>query len=271
MATTNYSLPTLESTALFDLVTDYNALANATDAALASVAGLIPTEPITEMQGQISALQTLTGSQGTQITTLKSQMSTANSNISNLQSGLKTANGNIGTLQTGLQASNQIISNNTNAISAIKSDFKDYSTFTTKYYQGTNIHSGAISASTLYVMKNVGETIIKIFGYMNINGRYQRTTVPGTTFTDGTTAYGIKSNVKVINKTITSGYMIQAAALSSTTASSYDNYPTYAIGNDGYLYLAISSSNTAVDPDPTVFLQIPIYIGSPIAVVNTNA
>lgn len=109
MATTNYSLPTLESTALFDLVTDYNALANATDAALAAVAGLIPTETITEMQGQISALQTLTGSQGTQITTLQSQVSTANGNISTLQSGLETANGNIGTLQTGLQSANQNI------------------------------------------------------------------------------------------------------------------------------------------------------------------
>lgn len=110
MATTNYSLPILESTALFDLVTDYNALANATDSALASVAGLIPTETITEMQGQISALQTLTGSQNTQITTLQSQMSTANGNISTLQSGLVTANNNIGTLQTGLQSANSAIS-----------------------------------------------------------------------------------------------------------------------------------------------------------------
>lgn len=107
MATTNYSLPTLESTALFDLVTDYNALSNATDSALASVAGLIPTESITEMEGQISALQTLTGSQGTQITTLQSQMSTANGNISTLQSGLTTANNNIGTLQTDLQGAIQ--------------------------------------------------------------------------------------------------------------------------------------------------------------------
>lgn len=271
MATTNYSLPTLKPTALFDLVTDYNALSNATDAALASVAGHIPSETITEMQSQISALQTLTGSQRTQITTLQSQMSTANGNISTLQSGLKTANSNIGTLKTDLQRANQNISNTTNAISTIKSDFINYSTFTTKYYQGTNIHSGAISASTLYVMKNVGETIIKIFGYMNINGRQPRTTIPGTTFTDGTSAYGIKSKIKVINKTITSGYMIQCAALSSTTASTYDNYPTYAIGNDGYLYLAISSSKTDVDPDPTVFLQIPIYIDSPITVVNTNA
>lgn len=120
MATTNYSLPTLESTALFDLVTDYNALANATDAALASVAGLIPTETITEMQGQISALQTLTGSQGTQITTLQSQMSTANGNISTLQSGLETTNGNIGTLQTGLQTTNNNVKSANTAIKALQ-------------------------------------------------------------------------------------------------------------------------------------------------------
>lgn len=120
MATTNYSLPTLESTALFDLVTDYNALANATDAALASVAGLIPTDSITEMEGQISALQTLTGSQGTQITTLQSQMSTANGNISTLQSGLETANTNIGTLQTGLQGANTNIQSANTAIQALQ-------------------------------------------------------------------------------------------------------------------------------------------------------
>lgn len=110
MATTNYGLPTILGTNAFDLVTDYNALANATDAALASVAGLIPTDTITEMQGQISALQTLTGSQGTQITTLQSKMTTANGNISTLQSGLVTANNNIGTLQTGLQGANSNIS-----------------------------------------------------------------------------------------------------------------------------------------------------------------
>lgn len=109
MATTNYSLPTLESTALFDLVTDYNALSNATDAALANVAGLIPTETITEMQGQISNLQTTTGAQGTQITTLQSQVSTANDNVTALESALDTTNTYIGTLQTGLQGANTAI------------------------------------------------------------------------------------------------------------------------------------------------------------------
>lgn len=117
MATTNYSLPTLESTALFDLVTDYNALSNATDAALANVAGLIPTETIAEMQGQISNLQTTTGTQDTEITTLQSQMSTANDNITSIQSGLDTANSNIGTLQTGLQGANTNITTiNQNAL-----------------------------------------------------------------------------------------------------------------------------------------------------------
>ncbi len=120
MATTNYSLPTLKSTALFDLVTDYNALANATDVALASVAGLVPTETITEMQSQISALQTLTGSQDTQITTLQSQMTTANGNISTLQSGLVTANNNIGTLQTGLQEANSNVQSANTAIKALQ-------------------------------------------------------------------------------------------------------------------------------------------------------
>ena len=120
MATTNYSLPTLESTALFDLVTDYNALANATDMALANVAGLIPTETITEMQGQISNLQTTTGAQDTKITTLQSQMGTANDNISALESGLDTANSNIGTLQTGLQGANTNIQSANTAIQALQ-------------------------------------------------------------------------------------------------------------------------------------------------------
>lgn len=110
MATPNYKLPTILGANAFDLVTDYNALANATDTALAKVAKLTPTETITEMHGQISALQTLTGSQGTKITTLQSQMSTANGNISTLQSGLTSANKNIGTLQTGLQGANNNIS-----------------------------------------------------------------------------------------------------------------------------------------------------------------
>lgn len=264
MATTNYSLPTLESTALFDLVTDYNALANATDAALASVAGLIPTETVTEMKGQISALQTLTGSQGTQITTLQSQMSAANGNISTLQSGLETANGNIGTFQTGLQSVNQ-------SINKIDNSFDNYTNFSTTYYQSTNIHSAAISSSLIYVMKNVGETVIKIFGVLNINGKQSKVVVPGTTYVDGSTTYGIKTKIKVIEKNITSGYLIQCAAVSSSTATTYDSYKTYAIGNDGYLYTDITGTNASADPDPTLFLQTPIYIGSPIAMVNQNA
>lgn len=139
MATTKYSLPTLKSTALFDLVTDYNALANATDAALASVAGHIPTETITEMQGQISTLQTLTGSQGTKITTLQSQMSTANGNISTLQSGLKTANGNIGTLQTGLQSANQNIQGINKHIQGINELMKPFILISGLYVQTSNV------------------------------------------------------------------------------------------------------------------------------------
>lgn len=168
MATTNYSLPTLESTALFDLVTDYNALANATDSALASVAGLIPTETITDMEGQISALQTLTGSQGTQITTLQSQMSTANGNISTLQSGLETANGNIGTLQTGLQSANSDIS----TISQTLKDMFDFSDIYTVNNTNVTINNANVtfrsSESQIVVAVNKLKTMFKLLKLPNL-------------------------------------------------------------------------------------------------------
>lgn len=266
MATTNYSLPTLESTALFDLVTDYNALSNATDSALASVAGLIPTESITEMEGQISALQTLTGSQGTQITTLQSQVSTANGNISTLQSGLETANGNIGQLQTGLQTANQNIANNTNELSAIKTDFNDYSTFTTTENRGANIFTGANSNSSLYLMKNTSETIIKLFGSFGTEGSVNRSTVPNTSFNNGNQVYGIKTNIKAINKSLSKGYLIQFVGVSqSTRGGDYNGSVSYAIGSDGYVYLAPSANNeVATAIGGNYLMQIPIFIGSPI-------
>ena len=269
MATTNYSLPTLESTALFDLVTDYNALSNATDAALASVAGLIPTESITEMEGQISALQTLTGSQGTQITTLQSQVSTANGNISTLQSGLETANGNIGTLQTGLQTANQNISNNTNAIAAIKSDFNDYSNFSSSSTQGSAIFSGANANSSLYVMKNASETIIKVFGSFGTQSSIVRNQVPNATW-DGSSVYGIKTNIKIINRVLTNGYLCLFVGVSQNEQyGSYMGSCSFAIGSDGYLYLNPSKDSTN---SPAIaghlFLQIPIFIGNPVHYVS---
>lgn len=260
MATTNYSLPTLEATALFDLVTDYNALANATDAALASVAGLIPAETITEMQGQISALQTLTGSQGTQITTLQSQMTTANGNISTLQSGLETANSNIGTLQTGLQSANQDITN-------IKQSFEDYGDFSASYYQGTSILTGASSSSLIYVMKNESETVLKMYGSFGTDSSSNRTLVPGTTYSDGSPVYGVKSNIKAINRTLTTGYLVQYVGVASEGADSAD----YAIGSDGYIYFRPSSSSGSASAISGIYyLQEPIFLGNPIQSLNTG-
>lgn len=270
MATTNYSLPTIESTALFDLVTDYNALSNATDAALAQVAGLIPTETITEMQGQISALQTLTGSHTSQITALQSQMSSANGNISTLQSGLETANANIGTLQTGLQTANQNITNNTNAIAAIKSNFNDYSNFSSSYTKGSAIFSGASESSMLYVMKNASETIVKVYGSFSTKSSIARNQVPNTTWTDGSPIYGIKTNIKIINRVLTNGYLCQFVGVSQTGQNgSYTGSCSFAIGSDGYLYLSPSGDNVN---SPSIvgnyFMQIPIFIGNPVQYVR---
>lgn len=250
MATTNYSLPTLESTALFDLVTDYNALANATDAALASVAGLIPTETVTEMQGQISALQTLTGSQGTQITTLQSQMNTANGNISTLQSGLDTANGNIGTLQTGLQTTN-------NNVSKINDKF----IFTSQRYNSTDIYDNVGTFGKMYLMKNKDETIIKFFGDLSCSTSTSRVLVPGLTG-----VYGIKSKIKAINRTLTNGYFCNYTGISmQSSGSSFSSSAGFAIGNDGYIYLyAIESSKQQSQQYLTQYIQCEIYLGTPL-------
>lgn len=250
MATTNYSLPTLESTALFDLVTDYNALANATDAALASVAGLIPTKTITEMQGQISALQTLTGSQSTQITTLQSQMTTANGNISTLQSGLETANGNIGTLQTGLQTTN-------NNVSKINEKF----IFTSQRYNNTGIYDNVGTFGKMYLMKNKDETIIKFFGDLSCAKSTTKVLVPGLTG-----VYGIKSKIKAINRTLTAGYFCNYTGISmQANGSGFESSAGFAIGSDGYIYLyAIESSNPQTQQYLTQYMQCDIYLGTPL-------
>lgn len=246
MATTNYTLPTLESTALFDLVTDYNALANATDAALASVAELVPTETITEMQGQISNLQTLTGSQGTQITTLQSQMTTANGNITTLQSGLETANKNIGSLQTGLQTTNANITKVNNAF-----------VLNNTHYAGTGIHADASSDSFINVMQNSNANILNIFGRCSFSKAVSKTKIPGTDY------YGIITHIRIPQ--ITEAHLFDCSGISSVRGSAaISGTGVYAIGSDGYIYLLYSSSNTATQANTilTIFNSVK-FIGTP--------
>lgn len=259
MATTNYSLPTLESTALFDLVTDYNALANATDAALAKVAGLIPKQSITEMQGQISSLQTLTGSQGTQITTLQSQMSKANSNISTLQSGLVTTNRNIGALQTGLQTELQ-------NVNAKIDDLNLYFTFESSTYTGNASFQN--STGTIFVMKNPDETVIKIWGDIKITGRTTEL-IPGLKWESGGKVYGVKSAFKLINRTLTGGYFLNYAGSKLSDDGTNLYQVNLAIGTDGYLYSNVTTSSTSItDKKRQLLYNIPYFLGTPVSAIQ---
>jgi X-X-X-Leu-X-X-Gly heptad repeat protein len=228
MATTNYSLPTLENTALFDLVTDYNALANATDAALAQVAGLVPTENITEMQGQISALQTLTGSQGTQITTLQSQMRTANGDISTLQSGLQTANNNIGTLQSGLQSTNSDLSRTKNYLSSLF----NFSVEKVTQFSGFSVNSG----QSIYIFYNPDKSLIKLAGSITHTGNATRQTIPGTTM------YGFQFITDLVIPT-TTAIEYNSVAIAFKDGSGYNFFGTQGVvlGTDGKFYLYPSS------------------------------
>lgn len=259
MATTNYSLPTLDNTALFDLVTDYNALANATDAALAEVAGLVPTEAITEMQGQISALQTLTGSQGSQITALQSQMTTANGNISTLQSGLQTANSSIGTLQTGIQTANSNIND-------LNNSFK----LTALTYQGAEIHSAASTGAVLNVLKNTENTVINIYGRVVFSSAVTPVAIPGITG-----YYGVKTKVPL--DTLGNAYLFDCSGCSyfysNTEAHYLSGYPTasFAIGSDGYLYLICTKTNEQITAETRIAIYNSVkFLGTPVNYVTES-
>lgn len=259
MATTNYSLPTLDNTALFDLVTDYNALANATDAALSQVAGLVPTETITEMQGQISALQTLTGSQGSQITALQSQMTTANGNISTLQSGLQTANSSIGALQTGIQTANSYIN-------ALIKSFK----LTVVTYQGAEIHSAASTGAVLNVLKNTDNTIINIYGRVVFSSAVTPVAIPGITG-----YYGVKTNVTV--GTLSNAYLFDCSGClyfysdTETRYLSQNPSAAFALGTDGYVYLICTKTNEQITADTRVSIYNSLkFLGTPVDYVTES-
>ena len=229
MATTNYSLPTLENTALFDLVTDYNALANATDAALASVAGLVPTETISEMQGQISALQTLTGSQGAQITTLQSQMNTANGNISTLQSGLGTANSNIGTLQSGLQSTNSDLSE----VKEYLTTLFDFSVEQVTQFNGFSVQSG----QALHIFYNTDKSLIKIGGTLTHSGTGTRQAIPGTNL------YGFQCVTNLVIPTSTAiEYNTICTVYEDAQGLDFFGMQGVVLGTNGKLYLMPSST-----------------------------
>jgi X-X-X-Leu-X-X-Gly heptad repeat protein len=225
MATTNYKIPTILGTNAFDLVTDYNALANATDAALAKVAGLVPTEDITEMQGQIRALQTLTGSQGTQITTLQSQMSAANGNLSTFQSGLNTANSNIGTLQSGLQSTNSDLTETKKYLSSLF----DFSVEEVTRFSNFSVNTG----QKLYIFYNPDKSLIKLAGSITHTGNTTRQAIPGSSM------YGFQCVTDLVIPTTT------AINYNSVGISFQDNNNGYAffgpqsviLGTDGKLYL----------------------------------
>lgn len=229
MATTNYSLPTILGTNAFDLVTDYNALANATDAALAKVAGLVPTETISEMQGQISSLQTLTGSQGSQITALQSQMTTANGNISTVQSGLQTANSNIGTLQSGLQSTNSDLTEVKNYLATLF----DFSVEEVTQFTNFTVQSG----QTLYIFYNHDKSLIKLAGSLTHTGASTRQAIPGTSL------YGFQCVTDLVIPTTTAiEYNSVCAVYENAQGLDFFGMQGAALGTDGKLYLMPSSN-----------------------------
>lgn len=264
MATTNYNLPTILGTNAFDLVTDYNALANAVDTALALLAGEIPTDDITVLQGQISALQTSVSGNTSGIQQINGQIGTMNDNISALQTGLSSANSNIGSLQVNLQTANTNISNMQTDISALFSE----NNFESGYLTGTQLGSNINSSNTLYYMRNADQTIVKIFGAIQCVGSATRVSVPGATYASGSPLYGYKTNMRLVTRVLTTGYLVTYAGIEGTSSGGVTGC-NYAIGSDGYVYVFIGGSATISTASTFYFLNVPVWLDTPVSVIES--
>lgn len=250
MATTNYNLPTILGTNVFDLVTDYNALSNAVDGALAQLADTIPTDDITELQGQVSALQTTTAGQTQSINQLTSQMTTANDNISGLTTRITNAENSIGSLQTGLQTANSNISQNAVNITTLNNAFVLNST----QYRGTEINASMGNDSFINVLINYNKTILNVYGRVQLSSNMSRTAIPGTSY------YGVKTN---INTGITSAHVFDSSGITTNSGSSPSFLGAFAIGSDGYIYLLYKSSASSPTNETLSIMNAVKFIGTP--------
>lgn len=229
MATTNYNLPTILGTNAFDLVTDYNALANATDAALGQLAGEIPTEEITALQSSVSTLQNNVGNIDGEVSTLQGQMVTANDNITQLTSGLQTANGNIGTLQTGLQSANSNISTLQTDVSQAQEDIEALqagsgSNFSENFKQ---LWTGSFSQAS----GNITVTGIQNYQWLAVRTQMGATTIAHIRNNVFSSRFGFKHSDNNVNNDIDAGVI--RANITENTFGITANYYSSTGGSNG--------------------------------------
>ena len=257
MATTNYNLPTISGASPVAIVDDYNALANATDAALAGAISGEKTRAMaaeTELANGVSNALTTANTANVSATDAKSAAEKA-------QTTASTALNNAATAQTTADGAQTLATKAESNAEAIQKELSNLLNFEV-------VNTVDTDTVTVTVAINKSNTLYKCYGYLRVkNGQsVALTAVPGLS---GTYGYKIDCDGKLATDT---AYKVTTGGIYNwdKQVQYYQSMHTsgFSVGTDGNIYLfptSISSISVASGDTATVlFSQYPacLYVNA---------
>ncbi len=244
MATTNYNLPTITGASPVAIVDDYNALANATDAALAGAISGEKTRAMaaeTELANGVSNALTTANSANVSATDAKSSADKAQTTASNALTNAATA-------QTTADTANALATKAESNAEAIQKELANLLNFevVTKIDDGMVFAVAAINAS---------DTLFKLYGRVKITSGQTLNLVQ----IPGSSQYGYKVDFNGRLKAGTEPYGIDTGGLSN-----WDNRKDFfanmgssgfTVGTDGNAYIAVSNSSSISNTGENEYFQ----------------
>ncbi len=248
MATTNYNLPTISGASPVAIVDDYNALANATDAALAGAISGEKTRAMaaeTELANGVSNALTTANSANVSATDAKSAADKAQTTASNALTNAATA-------QTTADGAQTLATKAESNAEAMQQELANLLNFTVAAaVSNTNAAlTGAINAS---------KTLFKLYGWVRVTPgqTLNLSSIPGGS---GNQAYGLKIDFGGKLNAGTEPYAIVTGGLgnwdSQNSFFATMSQSSFVIGTDGNAYaLPMSSSSVTVSASDQVLYQ----------------
>ena len=254
MATTNYNLPTISGASPVAIVDDYNALANATDAALAGAISGEKTRAMaaeTELANGVSNALTTANSANVSATDAKSAAEKA-------QTTASTALNNAATAQTTADGAQTLATKAESNAEAIQKELSNLLNFDL-------VKTVNVTSVYFKVAINKSKTLFKAYGRLKVRDgqSLQLTSVPGVTGD-----YGYKIDIDgalatetayTVNTGGITNWADQGAYIKTLADSSFT------VGTDGNIYLYPSTFDTITASDNTVvYAQYPacLYVAA---------
>ena len=265
MATTNYNLPTISGASPVAIVDDYNALANATDAALAGAISGEKTRAMaaeTELANGVSNALTTANTANVSATDAKSAAQTAQTTADNAGKLAATANDTANTAKYAAATAQT----SADSVAATLSNLLNFSPIKT-----VDVSSGGVRVK-ITVATNVSNSLYKVYGFLRlVSGALALTQIPGKSG-----VYGYKIDIDGALKLSTGAYDVTAGGFRVFTNNDYIMYVTnaqpsvFSIGSDGNIYLLNeSTANYAT----LTFATYPacLYVNAPFGDSPINA